>query len=145
MKMFCQQQGREALEEFRSNMARNTSKTRILIVEDCPADTEILLNEFEEFKAVTEIQIAHNGYEAVEMLKANSYDLMFLDIKLNGFSGLDVLIECARLLIRVPVIVLSGAYRDDSDQIKEAWKFNILFAAEKPLRRDQIACILGRA
>lgn len=50
---------------------------------------------------------ARNGTEAIEMLKSNRFDLMLLDINMDGRSGLEVLETVRELSPTLPVLMLS--------------------------------------
>jgi NtrC-family two-component system response regulator AlgB len=51
---------------------------------------------------------ASNGREALEELRRNHYDAVFLDLKLSQESGLDVLEEIVRLSPRTSVVIVTG-------------------------------------
>lgn len=134
--------GQESLQNFKQNMASLHRPAKILIVDDNRDDVEMLKNQLKHFDCV--IDVAYDGKSAVKLLSEVAFDFMLLDIKLNGFSGLDVLKSCAALSIRVPVIVLTGAHSDDSLQAQEAFKLGALFVAMKPLRDEQLQAIFAR-
>lgn len=62
-----------------------------------------------------EIRRAHNGEEAVELLKEEVPDLLLLDLKMPGMAGHEVLEEIKGddQLRRVPVAVLTSSDRDE--------------------------------
>ena len=62
------------------------------------------------------IDIAHSGKSALEMLEKNKYDLIFLDIMMPDFSGLDFAKE---LKDKVLPVILSSALPISSDELKE--------------------------
>ncbi|MGH7927855.1 MAG: response regulator, partial [Candidatus Binatia bacterium] len=63
-------------------------KTRILIVDDddvsCRLFTEVLDGDGHA------VQSAHSGEEALDRLRTESYDLLLVDVRMPGISGLDV-------------------------------------------------------
>ena len=61
------------------------------------------------------VEVAYDGETALELAKANHYDMILLDIMLPGFSGLEV---CQMILefSDVPIIMLT-AKGDDMDKI----------------------------
>jgi len=68
----------------------NTSpKASILVVDDNPDNRDLLVRHIErqKYSAVT----AENGEEALQLLKAQPFDLVLLDIMMPGMSGFDVL------------------------------------------------------
>ncbi|MBN2526647.1 MAG: response regulator [Deltaproteobacteria bacterium] len=55
-----------------------------------------------------ELDLAASGEEAVERLKENSYDLLLLDYKLPGISGIEVLSEAKKLCPDALVIMMTA-------------------------------------
>ncbi len=56
---------------------------------------------------------ANNGYDAVEMIKNNSYDIIFLDENMPGISGLDVLTNIKKIKPSVPVVMVTKNEEED--------------------------------
>lgn len=61
------------------------------------------------------VEVAYDGENALELAKANHYDMILLDIMLPGFSGLEVC-QMIREFSDVPIIMLT-AKGDDMDKI----------------------------
>ena len=61
------------------------------------------------------VEVAYDGETALELAKANHYDMILLDIMLPGFSGLEVC-QMIREFSDVPIIMLT-AKGDDMDKI----------------------------
>lgn len=61
------------------------------------------------------VEVAYDGETALELAKANHYDMILLDIMLPGFSGLEVC-QMIREFSNVPIIMLT-AKGDDMDKI----------------------------
>jgi DNA-binding NtrC family response regulator len=88
---------------------------RILVVDDdkdmCQLISEILQEES------CEVNISYNGEDALSKIKENSYDLVILDYKLFGISGLVVLEKARQVKPSIKVIMIS-AFGDDSTKAK---------------------------
>lgn len=90
---------------------QDPSGLRILLVEDEPANAFL----FREFLARApglvgaEIFDANRLSTALEMLEADHYDLVFLDLGLPDSYGLDTLEAFRARIPKVPVVVLSGS------------------------------------
>ncbi len=56
---------------------------------------------------------ANNGYDAVELVKENNYDIIFLDENMPGISGLDVLSEIKRIKPNIPVVMVTKNEEED--------------------------------
>ena len=66
---------------------------RALIVDDEPLARERLRELLEEAPAVTVAGAAEDGPEAVEAIRAQAPDLVFLDVQMPGKNGIDVIEE----------------------------------------------------
>ncbi|EOH94217.1 response regulator transcription factor [Enterococcus pallens] len=78
---------------------------RLLIIDDDQTICQLLQQVFEEKNWIT--QIAADGLTALNLLKKESFDLIFLDLSLPFKSGDTVLIEL-RKFSAIPVIVISA-------------------------------------
>ncbi len=56
---------------------------------------------------------ANNGYDAIETVKENNFDIIFLDENMPGISGLDVLTEVKRLKPSIPVVMVTKNEEED--------------------------------
>ena len=81
------------------------SEPRIHVVDDEQAITDFV--SFNLSKEGYQVDVAHNGNEAVDMANANDYDLVILDVMLPGIDGYEV---CRRIRAKsnVPVLFLSA-------------------------------------
>ncbi|MEP5834103.1 MAG: sigma-54 dependent transcriptional regulator, partial [Balneola sp.] len=82
--------------------------------------------EFEEY----EISVAESGTEALELISKNSFDLMFLDIKMKGIDGIETLRQIRTAGFEFPVIMISG--HGTIDIAVEATKMGAFDFLEKP-------------
>ncbi len=56
---------------------------------------------------------ANNGYDAIETVKENNFDIIFLDENMPGISGLDVLTEVKRIKPAIPVVMVTKNEEED--------------------------------
>jgi two-component system response regulator len=87
---------------------------RILVVEDNPADAQILEMALERTGLPLEIVLVEDGVKAMEYLAAWSPGLchiVLLDLNLPRLSGFEVLerVRCCDELKSLPVVVMSGS------------------------------------
>jgi chemotaxis family two-component system response regulator Rcp1 len=93
----------------------------ILLVEDNPADVNIILSALRDAKRSPEIHVTADGEEALAFLNhlgrhiaAPKPDLVFLDLSLPKVDGFQVLeaMKADPVLRRIPVVVISGSDRE---------------------------------
>ncbi len=80
---------------------------KILVVEDQPIYRKGLVRVIKTHKEVTLCHEAENGFEAIEKHKAQSYDIVFMDISMPVMDG----VEATRILKKdypgIQIIILS--------------------------------------
>ena len=96
---------------------------KILIVEDDP-----LINKMYSEKLSRdgyEVEVASNGREGLEKLKAGGFNLIILDIMMPVMSGTELIIEIKKdqALEKLPIIVLSNL--TEGPEIEKAKKMGI--------------------
>lgn len=77
-----------------------------LVVDDEPASREILERYISDFPPLTRIKSCRNAFEAIETLRENEVDLIFLDINMPGLSGM----KFYKSLERPPFVIFTTAY-----------------------------------
>jgi DNA-binding LytR/AlgR family response regulator len=116
-------------------------RARALIVDDeAPARAELryLLEEFNQVQVVGE---ATNGEEALVLLGSLSYDVVLLDIRMPGGTGLEVA-AALRELPHPPKVIFTTAYPDHA---VEAFDLEAVDYLVKPFDADRLARALDRA
>lgn len=86
----------------------NSRPAKILYVEDEISFSSLVSIVLRE-RYAHEVDLAETGEDGVEKLKAKQYDLVFLDYRLPGMSGIDVLRWMKDNRIDTPVIMLTAA------------------------------------
>ncbi|MEW5994287.1 MAG: response regulator [Candidatus Zixiibacteriota bacterium] len=80
---------------------------RVLIVDDEVRVREVL-RDFCRLTQALDVELASNGTEAVEKMKARTYDLVTMDLIMPEMSGLDALTAIKQVSPATPVIVITG-------------------------------------
>ena len=80
---------------------------RILIADDHEVVRKGLVKVLAEILQPIKVDEANNGQEALGKVLKSEYDLVVLDIKMPGKSGLDVLKEIKQHKPQLPVLILS--------------------------------------
>jgi DNA-binding LytR/AlgR family response regulator len=116
-------------------------RARALIVDDeAPARAELryLLEEFNQVQVVGE---ATNGEEALLLLRSLSYELVLLDIRMPGGTGLEVA-AALRELPHPPKVIFTTAYPDHA---VEAFDLSAVDYLVKPFDAERLGRALDRA
>lgn len=87
---------------------------RILIADDHPVVVTGLTSMLSTQSGIEVIGAASTGEEALEILRNESADLLLLDLRMPGMSGIDTLHALARAGILIRTIILTS-YETDED------------------------------
>ena len=110
---------------------------KILIVEDEPKTGDYLKQGLAEAGFVTDL--ARDGWEGLELAKADHYDLMVLDVMLPGLNGWQVLEGVRQAGIEMPVLFLTAR-----DQVEDRVKGLELGADDYLVKPFAFAELLAR-
>ena len=93
---------------------------KILIVDDEPPVRDLFMDLFkrEDCQPVA----CASGEEALAVLKKDVFDVVLLDIRLSGISGLEVLKNIRNVHKNLPVIMITG-FGFDEDLIAKSKQF----------------------
>jgi len=87
---------------------------RVLIVDDEPAVRELLSAALEAV-GCDQIDLAADGEQALALTMAHRYDLVTLDIRMPGMSGLDTLPMIRHAMPRAIIAIVSAYTADTID------------------------------
>ncbi len=99
---------------------------KCIIVEDEPLAQQVIQNHLQRITKFELVATCNNAAEALETLKNQEVDLIFLDIRLPGLSGLNFL----KQLRTPPLIILTTAY---PNYALESYEFNVIDYLLKPI------------
>jgi PAS domain S-box-containing protein len=123
----------------RSRFIRDYSPWQILMVEDVEINIELSRELFMRFFNI-QLQVARSGEEAIERVRHEDFDLIFMDIQMPGFSGIEATEAIRAFNQAVPIVAISAnAFAEDARVAKEAGMNDYL---TKPIRKEQVAKVL---
>jgi two-component system aerobic respiration control sensor histidine kinase ArcB len=108
---------------------------RILLVEDIELNVMVAKALLE--KLGQHVEVAMTGQEAIDMVKASSYDLILLDIQLPDMGGFDVartLLE-ADLVANTPIVALTANVIKTRDEYLQNGMDDVI---AKPVKKSRI-------
>jgi two-component system nitrogen regulation response regulator NtrX len=116
-------------------------KPRLLVIDDESAirDSLKMILEYEGCEVLT----AATGEDGIETAEREAPDLMFLDVKMPGMDGLEVLQRLRHLVEATPVIVISG--HGTVSTAVEATKLGAFDFIEKPLESERVMVTVRNA
>lgn len=105
-------------------------KIKTLIVDDEPYAIEIIERYLENFPDIDLIDKCNSAIQAFQLLQKAEIDLLFLDIKMPGLLGTDLI----RTLKKPPKVIFTTAYQDYA---LEGFDLNALDYLLKPIPFDR--------
>lgn len=120
-------------------MSAETKRKNILIVEDDEKMQKIYRDMFLAREDRYDIEIVGSGVSAFKKAREKNFDLMILDMIMEGMSG-DSLVACMKEyneLSDLPVLLVSVLNPDDDDVQFVTEKENTYFL-QKPITEEQL-------
>ena len=114
---------------------------KILVVDDQPHLAYVLVLHLT--RAGHEVTSAADGEAALELLRAQSFDLLITDISMPIMDGLTLIREVRAAGCDTPIIMMTG-YATVSTAV-EAMKLGAFDYIQKPFEADTIAVLVERA
>lgn len=102
-------------EQRRQAIARIGGNVSVLVVDDHPDNRDLLKRRLERL-GIARVEMAVDGVEAVDMIRADSFDLVFLDVMMPNMNGYEVLerLRDENRLADLPVVMISALTEMDS-------------------------------
>lgn len=113
-------------------------KISCLIVDDEPLAQDVLHSYIKQTSKLELIGICNNAIEALEMMKNNTVDLLFLDIQMPEITGIDFL----RSLKDPPMVIFTTAYQDFA---LEGFELNAIDYLLKPFSQERFVKAVKKA
>ncbi len=105
-----------------------TLAKRILVIDD----DQGILDSFEVLLGDRyDLVKAENGYEALRILESDPPQLIFLDIKMPGLDGIDVLKKLRKDQNKVEVVIITATDQEKTEE--EAKSLRVIDYLKKPL------------
>ena len=116
-------------------------KPRILVIDDEAGirDSLRMILQYEGYEVVA----APSGEEGIALLEREAPDLVFLDVKMPGMDGLDVLARIKATSDSTPVVIISG--HGTVSTAVEATRRGAFDFLEKPLETDRVLLTVRNA
>jgi len=113
---------------------------RTIIVDDEPLALNLMRAKLNKFDSIDVVAECKNGQEAIEAIRENEPDLVFLDIQMPKINGFEVIHKIQSEL--TPMVVFATAYEQYA---LDAFKVNAVDYILKPLDNEQLSRAVSRA
>jgi DNA-binding LytR/AlgR family response regulator len=110
---------------------------KCIIVEDESLAQDVIKNHLQKVDRFELIGVYRTAPEALEALNTKEIDVMFLDIRLPGMTGLNFL----RSLPNPPLVVLTTAY---SEYALESYEYNVIDYLLKPISFERFSKTINK-
>ncbi len=118
---------------------KNSNKEPIFVVDD----DQGILDSFEAMLGDEyQLVMVDNGNEALELIIEQNPRLLFLDLKIPGYSGLEVLKRIREIGIATNVVVVTALAQEHYQETAE--KYGVYRYLHKPLDVDEVEEITRR-
>jgi two-component system nitrogen regulation response regulator NtrX len=116
-------------------------KAHLLLVDDDPNTLASLSRAFR--LAGHEATVCDNAGRALELLRADGFDLILSDVVMPGKSGLELLEDLKKAGVKTPIVLISG--QANIEMAVRATKLGALDFLEKPLSTDKLLVTVENA
>ena len=112
-------------------------KKKILVIDDDSAIRNSFKLTFEDTDV--EVQLAENGNDGIKKIMRNNYNIVFLDLKMPGLNGVQVLKEIKKIRPKLLVYIITAFHKEYFIELQDALKDGIEFEIiQKPLNSTQL-------
>ena len=113
---------------------------RILIIDDEIIFRKLFSRALEDTPYI--VDTAESCERGLELFHKFKYDLIFLDLYMQGISGIDVLRKIRKTDKEIPVHIVSAFYKEYLEELEIAANDGLRFEiTHKPITLDQIVLI----
>jgi two-component system, NtrC family, nitrogen regulation response regulator NtrX len=116
-------------------------KAHLLIVDDDPNTLASLSRAFR--LAGHEATVCDNAARALDLLRAEKFDLILSDVVMPGRTGLELLQDLKNAGVKTPIVLISG--QANIEMAVQATKLGALDFLEKPLSTDKLLLTVENA
>jgi len=115
-------------------------KASVLVVDDDLGPRESLRMIL---KPLYDVRTATNGQEALDCIQKEKIDLITLDIKMPGLSGMDVLRELRKLGSDAAVVIVTGY--GTLTNVQDAIRYGAVDFVSKPFNVPDIVAVVNKS
>jgi excisionase family DNA binding protein len=129
---------RAVIEEWLRSRSTDT-RANILVVDDDETIRSLFKDTLEELGHM--VKVSETAPAALELVKEEDFDLVFVDLKMPGMDGAELLHQIKMLKPRLPVTIITGY--PDSDMMARALTHSPFGVMSKPFTGSDILAALN--
>lgn len=115
---------------------------RILVIDDDPAIRKSFTLALEDTDHV--VETVETGKIGIELQNENPFDLIFLDLRMPGMNGVEVLREIRKTDRDVPIYIITAFYKEYFEELEDAGKDGLSFEIiNKPVDIDNLLTLVN--
>jgi len=103
----------------------------VLVVDDDTAFCETLMDVLKE--RGSRVAIASNGKEALEVVRENGFDVIFIDVRMPVMNGLETFLAMKEIKPDVRAVMMTGFRREVGDLVEKAISGCAYMCLDKPI------------
>lgn len=115
------------------------SKTKVLVVDDVPKIGRMFKTALEE--EGIDVDMATDGETAIQKVKENQYDVVFMDIIMPGLNGVQTLEKIREFNRDVKVVMITGYSLPE--MIEKAKEYGMYVSLSKPVSIDAMMKVIN--
>ncbi len=118
-----------------------SERIEVLILDDEPIVCERLKDFFDKKGVLTEVFT--NSQKALNRIKEKAFDVIVTDLKMEGATGLDVLMTVKKEGYNSEVIIITGY--GPFETLREAEAVGVFDYLSKPFKMDELYALVKKA
>ena len=130
------------IESILATHRRVSSPLQVLLVDDSPIALKVMRKVLASSVFRLNIEEANTGVDAIARSKAETVDVVFLDVNMPGLNGYATLARLIQANPQAKVVMISGEY--DAPREREAIKLGAAAVMHKPFFPTEIDAVLHR-
>ena len=112
----------------------------ILVVDDDPSACESLMDVLRE--KGYRIATASGGEDALKVVEANNFDVIFIDVRMPVMNGLEVYKAMKKVKPSVKAVMMTGYYSEVDDLVEEAIRSSAYTCLHKPIDIEKLLKVI---
>ncbi len=116
----------------------NDKKIKVLVVDDEQIVRDFLLRLLTLKSAI--VKIVEDGFRAIEIVRQEKFDIVFLDVKMPQMNGLETFRELKKIDPQAKYVMMTGYAVDEL--LEQAEQEGAAHSIRKPFDIDQINSLL---